>query len=259
MAPSTRLDDVAGMVSRCACVIIDDPVHLSLKEQDSGDILSRVKTTLMLLVVVLTACAKPAPLTKPAHPEFAVAAPDSFDVEMRTTKGMMLVRVRRHWSPNGADRFYALARNRYFDSVAFHRTIRNFVAQFGIHGDTAVSSAWRGKNIIDDSTRVPNEKGTMAFARGGANTRSTQLFFNTAHNTPRLDTLNGFGFPPIGEIIFGREVLDSLNWEYSGTRGGQTFPGPSQDSLSRQGNEYLRRAFPRLDYILSARVARSWR
>lgn len=247
------------MVSRCACVIIDDPVHLSLKEQDSGDILSRVKTTLMLLVVVLTACAKPAPLTKPAHPEFAVAAPDSFDVEMRTTKGMMLVRVRRHWSPNGADRFYALARNRYFDSVAFHRTIRNFVAQFGIHGDTAVSSAWRGKNIIDDSTRVPNEKGTMAFARGGANTRSTQLFFNTAHNTPRLDTLNGFGFPPIGEIIFGREVLDSLNWEYSGTRGGQTFPGPSQDSLSRQGNEYLRRAFPRLDYILSARVARSWR
>lgn len=259
MAPSTRLDDVSGMVSRCACVIIDDPVHLSLNEQDSGDILSRVKTTLMLLVVVLTACAKPAPLTKPAHPEFAVAAPDSFDVEMRTTKGMMLVRVRRHWAPNGADRFYALVRNRYFDSVAFHRTIRNFVAQFGIHGDTAVSAAWRGKNIIDDSTRVPNEKGTLAFARGGANTRSTQLFFNTAHNTPRLDTLNGFGFPPIGEVIFGREVLDSLNWEYSGTRGGQTFPGPSQDSLSRQGNAYLRRAFPRLDYILSARVARSWR
>jgi len=171
----------------------------------------------------------------------------------------MLVRVRRHWSPNGADRFHALASNRYFDSVAFHRTIRNFVAQFGIHGDTAVSAAWRGKAIPDDSVRAKNERGTLAFARGGPNTRSVQLFFNTVHNTPRLDTLNGFGFPPIGEVVFGREVLDSLNWEYSGTRGGQTFPGPSQDSLNRQGNAYLRRSFPRLDYIISARVVRRWR
>jgi cyclophilin family peptidyl-prolyl cis-trans isomerase len=188
-----------------------------------------------------------------------VTAPDSFDVEMRTTKGRMLVRVRRHWSPNGADRFYALVQNRYFDSVAFHRTIRNFVAQFGIHGDTAVSAAWRGKAIPDDSVRARNERGALAFARGGPNTRSVQLFFNTVHNTPRLDTLNGFGFPPIGAVVFGREVLDSLNWEYSGTRGGQTFPGPSQDSLTRQGNAYLRRAFPRLDYILTARVATRWR
>jgi hypothetical protein len=53
-----------------------------------------------------------------------------------------------------------------------------------------------------------------------------QLFFNTVDNTPRLDTLNTFGFPPIAQVIRGLSVLDSLNWEYSGTRGGQTFPGP---------------------------------
>ena len=112
-------------------------------------------------------CAKPAPLTNPAHPKFAAAAPDSFDVEIRTTKGRMLVRVRRHWSPNGADRFHALASSRYFDSVAFHRTIRNFVAQFGIHGDSAVSAAWRGKSIPDDSVRAPG-RGRCASHRGGA-------------------------------------------------------------------------------------------
>lgn len=214
---------------------------------------SRLAITLLLL-----ACFKPAPLTNPSHAKFTGVAPDSFDVEVRTTKGMMLVRVHRQWAPNGADRFYALVRNRYFDSVAFHRTIRNFVAQFGIHGDTAVSAAWRGKNIPDDSVRHPNSKGTLSFARGGPNTRSVQLYFNTVDNTPRLDTLNGFGFPPIGEVIYNREVLDSLNWEYSGTRGGQTFPGPVQDSITRQGNAYLRRLFPRLDYIISARVARRW-
>jgi peptidyl-prolyl cis-trans isomerase A (cyclophilin A) len=178
---------------------------------------------------------------------------------MLTTKGMMVVRVRRNWAPIGADRFYALVRNHYFDSVAFHRTIRNFVAQFGIHGDTAVSRAWRGKSILDDRVKVVNQKGTLSFARGGANTRSVQLFFNTVDNTPRLDTLNTFGFPPLGQVIQGIGVLDSLNWEYSGTRGGQTFPGPSQDSLGRQGNAYLQRNFPRLDYILKARIARVWK
>ena len=202
---------------------------------------------------------RPAPLTDPTDARFVVIAPDSFDVDMVTTAGTMTVRVRRDWAPLGADRFYALVRNQYFDSVAFHRTIRNFVAQFGIHGDTAVSRAWRGRAILDDPVKVTNQRGTLSFARGGRNTRSVQLFFNLVDNTPRLDTLNGFGFPPIGQVISGIEVLDSLNWEYSGTRGGQTFPDPPQDSISRQGNVFLTRTYPRLDYILKARIAKEWK
>ena len=147
----------------------------------------------------------------------------------------------------------------FFTDVAFHRTMRNFVAQFGLHGDSAVNALFQGKNIPDDSVRATNRGGTLAFARSGPKTRNTQLFFNLVDNTPRLDTLNGFGFPPIGEVVRGLAVVDSLNWEYTGTRGGQTFPGPSQDSIRRQGNEYLRRVFPRLDYIVSARVRKSWR
>ena len=215
-----------------------------------------------LLLVLLVACGpsfRPAPLTEPADARFVSIAPDSFDVSMRTTKGEVTVRLRRHWSPLGVDRFYALVRNQYFDSVAFHRTINKFVAQFGIHGDTAVSRAWRGKSILDEPVKVTNQRGTLSYARGGANTRTTQLFFNTVDNA-RLDTANTFGFPPIGQVINGIGVLDSLNWEYSGTRGVQPAPrGPAQDSISRQGNAYLRRSFPRLDSIVTARVAREWR
>jgi homoserine O-acetyltransferase len=215
----------------------------------------------VLLIAALSSCSpafRPAPLTEPTDSRYAAIAPDSFDVEMQTTKGTMVVRVRRHWAPLGGDRFHVLVRNHYFDSVAFHRTINNFVAQFGIHGDTSVSRAWRGRTIPDDSVRVVNQRGTLSYARGGPSTRSVQLFFNLVDNTPRLDTLNAIGFPPIGQVIQGIEVLDSLNWEYSGTRGGQTFPGPAQDSLSRQGNAYLNRSFPRIDYILTARVVRRW-
>lgn len=203
---------------------------------------------------LMASCHRTASLLQPDAKAFRKQAPDSFTVRMETTKGTMLVRVRRAWSPHGADRFYALVRNHYFDSVAFHRTMRNFVAQFGISGDAAVNVAWRGKSIPDDPVVTTNRRGTLSFARSGPNTRSVQLYFNLVDNTPRLDTLNGFGFPPLGEVVSGIEVLDSLYWEYTGTRGGQTFPGPSQDSIGRQGNAYLRRVFPKLDYIERARV-----
>jgi homoserine O-acetyltransferase len=221
---------------------------------------SRASLILLALSVWSVAgCRHPVSLLNPADPHFAVTAPDSFDVHIVTTKGNIVVRLRRWWSPHGVDRFYTLVRNRYYDDVAFHRTIRNFVAQFGIHGNPAVSAAWRGKTIPDDTVRVVNQRGTLSFARGGPNSRSVQLYFNTVDNTPRLDTLNGFGFPPVGQVIAGLDVLDRLNWEYSGTRGGQTFPGPSQDSITTQGNAWLRHAFPRLDYIVTARVVREWR
>src|SRR5688572_24756933 len=220
----------------------------------------RLLSILALGAAAATACfwRKP-PALDPTAPHFATPAPDSFDVEMQTTKGLITTRIRRHWSPNGADRFYALVRSGFYTDVAFHRTMRNFVAQFGIHGDSAVNALFRGKTIPDDTVRATNKRGALAFARGGRNTRGTQLFFNLVDNTPRLDTLNGFGFPPIGEIVSGLTVIDSLNWEYTGTRGGQTFPGPSQDSIGRQGNAYLRRVFPRLDYIVRSRVVKEYK
>ena len=214
---------------------------------------------LSLIAVAALACRRSPSLVAPDNVAFAVAAPDSFDTELTTTKGVIVVRVVRAWSPHGADRFYALTRAGFFTDVAFHRTIRNFVAQFGISGDTAISRAWATRTIPDDTLRAPNKRGTMTFARGGPNSRSTQLYFNLVDNTPRLDTLNGFGFPPIGRIVEGLAVMDSLNWEYSGTRGGQQSPGPSQDSIRRRGNAYLRAKFPRLDYIIRAKVTRTWR
>lgn len=212
----------------------------------------------LLAATVFVSCARRASLLEPGAKAYTRVAPDSFDVRVETTRGTMDVRIRRAWSPLGADRFHALVQQRYFDDVAFHRVLKNYVAQFGIHGDTAVSRAWRAQSLPDEPVQAPNRKGTLSYARGGPNSRSVQLYFNTVDNTPRLDTLNGYGFPPIGEVVAGMAVLDSLNWEYSGTRGGQTFPGPSQDSITRQGNAYLRRVFPRLDYIVRARVVRRW-
>jgi peptidyl-prolyl cis-trans isomerase A (cyclophilin A) len=161
----------------------------------------------------------------------------------------------RAWAPNGVDRFYDLLRRRYFDDVRFFRIVPGFVAQFGLSGNPRVSEAWRTRAIPDEPVRQSNRRGRISFARGARNTRTVQLFINLRDNA-RLDTLNGFGFPPIAEVVAGMDVVDSLYSAYgeSPPRGG----GPVQDSIRAEGNAYLQRAFPRLDFIRRARVVREW-
>jgi len=191
-----------------------------------------------------------------------VAVPDSFVVAFETSRGRFDVMARTQWAPAGVDRFYTLVGARHFDNARFFRVVKDFVAQFGLSGDPAADSAWKIRRIADEPVRHTNARGTIAYARGGPGTRSMQLYVNLKNN-PRLDTLNGFGFPPIAEVVEGMSVVDSLYSGYgdgaprSGPRPGRE--GPSQDSIMRQGNAYLRRGWPKLDYIKTARVVREWR
>ena len=202
----------------------------------------------------LAGCVKRSPI--PRAGERAPAAPDSFRVAFETSRGRFDVVAHRAWAPFGVDRFYDLVRRRYYDDARFFRVVAGFVAQFGLSGDPRVTEAWRSRAIPDEPVRQTNRRGRVAFARGGPNTRAAQLYINLRDNA-RLDTLNGFGFPPIGEVVSGMEVVDSLHAGY-----GEAAPrgrGPSQDSIRAQGNDYLRRAFPQLDFIRRARVVRRWR
>lgn len=191
-----------------------------------------------------------------------VAVPDSFVVAFETTRGRFDVMARKNWAPVGVDRFYTLIRSRHYDNARFFRVVKDFVAQFGLSGDPKIDDAWKIRRIADEPVRHTNSRGTIAYARGGPGTRSVQLFVNLRDN-PRLDSLNGFGFPPIAEVVDGMAVVDSL---YSGygdgaARGGPQpgRQGPSQDSIVTQGNAYLLRGWPRLDYIKTARVVKEWR
>ena len=165
--------------------------------------------------------------------------------------------ARRAWAPAGVDRFYYLARHGYYDGARFFRVVRGFVAQFGLAANPVVSAVWRGRTIPDDTVRASNLRGTVSFARGGRASRTTQLYINLGNNA-RLDTLNGFGFPPIGEVMDGgMRVVDSL---YSGY--GEAPPrgtGPMQDSIRLQGEPYLARVAPKLDGIIHARIVREWK
>ena len=141
-------------------------------------------------------------------------APDTFKVKFETTKGAFTVQVNRKWAPLGADRFYNLVKVGFFSEVAFFRAISGFMVQFGIHGDPKVAAAWRPARIKDDpvdSKVASNTRGKLTFAMAGPDTRTSQLFINYSDRNARLD---GMGFPPIGEVIEGMSVVDSLHTGY---------------------------------------------
>lgn len=202
------------------------------------------------MVTIATACSRE---PRPSHllaPMPDHRAPEMFNVAFETSKGQFVVQAVRSWAPRGVDRFHYLASIGYFDGVKFFRVLPDFVAQFGMHGDSAVNATWRSRRIPDDSVRQSNQDGYVTFAKGGPNTRTTQMFINKRDNR-RLDTL---GFAPIGRVVTGSSVVHAL---YSGYgEGPPRGAGPSQELIAREGNRYLNRAYPRLDSIIRARVVK---
>jgi peptidyl-prolyl cis-trans isomerase A (cyclophilin A) len=198
-----------------------------------------------------TAVATPTPTPLPAilDPSRATEqAPDRFRVRFETTKGPFVVEVTRGWAPRGADRFFNLVRAGYYDDVAFFRVIEGFMVQFGINGDPRVNAVWRETPIPDDPVTQSNRRGMVTYARAGPDTRTTQLFINFKNNA----SLDGQGFAPIGRVVEGLSVVDSL---YSGYgEGAPRGVGPDQGRAQGEGNAYLRGSFPRLDFVKTARV-----
>lgn len=179
-------------------------------------------------------------------------APEVLRTRFETSQGAFTVEVTRAWAPLGADRFYNLVRNGFFDGQKFFRVRAGFIAQFGLHPDPRVIAAWKNLAMPDDSARVSNSRGTLAYAMlTTPNTRTTQIFINLADNK----SLDPQGFAPFGRIIEGIEVIDRLYAEYDERAGGGMRAG-NQGPIEHEGNAWLERNFPRLDYIKSVRIAR---
>ncbi|MDA1081559.1 MAG: peptidylprolyl isomerase [Gemmatimonadetes bacterium] len=212
------------------------------------------------LVAATAVLAPPAPLPaqsrstlrSPNATELARAGPDSFDVGLYTTKGAITVRLRRAWAPKGSDRVWHAVQARYYDGVRFYRVIPGFMAQFGFHGDPAVTRAWDPYLLPDEPAKQSNARGTLTFANRGRNTRNVQLFINTANN----ESLDRLGFAPVGSVLTGLSVADSLYAGYG--EGAPSGDGPDQGRIASQGNAYLTRLFPKLDGIDSVRVIQRW-
>jgi peptidyl-prolyl cis-trans isomerase A (cyclophilin A) len=175
-------------------------------------------------------------------------APATYKVKFDTSKGSFVVEVHRDWAPNGADRFYNLVKNGFYNDARFFRVISGFMVQFGINGNPQISKVWRDANIKDDPVKASNKRGMITFATAGPDTRTTQVFVNFGDNAG----LDDQGFAPFGQVISGMEVVDALYAEYG--EGAPQGGGPDQGLVQSQGNAYLKKDFPKLDYIKTATI-----
>ena len=202
--------------------------------------------TLALLAAFATPVSAQGNLGNPAA--LKEQAPATYKARFDTTKGVFVIQVNRAWAPNGADRFYNLVKNGFYDNIRFFRVISGFMVQFGINGDPKLSAQWREARIPDDRVSQSNKRGFITFATAGPNTRTTQVFINFADNAG----LDSQGFSPFGQVVQGMDVVDRLNAEYG--EGAPRGRGPDQGRLQQEGNAYLQKDFPRMDFIKKATI-----
>jgi peptidyl-prolyl cis-trans isomerase A (cyclophilin A) len=176
-------------------------------------------------------------------------APATYKARFDTSKGVFVIDVRREWAPVGADRFYNLVKNGFYDENRFFRVISGFMVQFGINGNPQVSTPWRNAQIKDDPVKQSNKRGFITFATSGPNSRTTQVFINFGDNA-RLD---GMGFASFGQVSTGMNVVDQLYSDYG--EGAPQGRGPNQGRIQGEGNAYLTKDFPNLDFVRKATIS----
>lgn len=182
---------------------------------------------------------------KPAPPK----GPESFQVKLETSKGDIVLQITRSWSPIGADRFHQLVKAGFYSDCRFFRVIEGFMAQTGVNGDPKLHAAWKDKTIQDDPLVKSNKRGFVSFAKSGLpNSRSTQFFISFQDNS----YLDEYKFSPFAQVVKGMEVVDMI---YSGYgEGAPRGNGPPQSRVVKEGNEYLKANYPKLDYIKKATI-----
>src|SRR6187402_2150131 len=206
--------------------------------------MTRLVTALALAVALIapSIASAQASLKNPAS--LNEKAPATYKVRLDTSAGPVVIEVHRDWAPLGADRFYNLVKNGFYDGVRFFRVISGFMAQGGMNGDPAIQKIWGRSNFPDDPVKQSNKRGFVTFAKTAApNSRSTQIFINYADNS----SLDSQGFAPFGQVTSGMETVDKF--ESYGRNN-----VPDQGMITAEGEAYLKRDYPKLTVIKKATI-----
>jgi len=168
----------------------------------------------------------PLPGKEEAVPEITAVT----SVVFETTAGNVTMQIYPEAAPNAAARFVELVESGFYDDTPVSRVVPGFVAQFGVNWRQP-HSAWRQRNFDDDPTLFALERGTLAFAKAGPNTNSTQVFINYRENNRLADPQ--YNFTVFGEVVDGMDIVDSF------VQVGDPSGGLDQGRLWSNGQAYL--------------------
>ncbi len=151
-------------------------------------------------------------------------------INFQTTAGDVVIEVYPEAAPNAAQRFVELVQSGFYDDTPISRVVPGFVAQFGVNWREP-HKAWENNDFDDDPSLFALERGTLAFAKAGANTNSTQVFINYVENNRLADPQ--YNFTVFGKIVSGMEIVDIFAVV------GDPGMGLDQERLWTDGGAYL--------------------
>lgn len=128
-------------------------------------------------------------------------------VTLKTTSGEVVIEVYPEAAPNAAKRFVELVESGFYDDTPVSRVVPGFVAQFGVNWRSP-HKAFKDKNFDDDPSYFALDRGTLAFAKAGPNTNSTQVFINFRENNRLAEP--GMNFTTFGKVVKGMEIVDQF-------------------------------------------------
>lgn len=165
------------------------------------------------------------------------------------------IEIRHEWAPLGAAHFISMVESGFYTDVALFRVVKKFLVQTGISGDSRANQNW-AVPIEDDPPRgIPFKAGTISFAGSGVDSRTTNIFISYADS----DHLGRASWEtPIGVVTEGfEEVVEQF---YSGYGDQKPFnpDGIDQRKIFVEGNDYVRKEFPEMDFIESCKLTGTW-
>ena len=163
----------------------------------------------VVLALLGAACALPAAEAAPAGPAAALAAdPENILYLDLSTGGRVTILLRPDKAPSHVERIKTLARQGFYDGLAFHRVIDGFMAQTGDPTGTG-SGGSSLPNLEAEFNSLPHMRGAVSMARTSDPNSGNSQFFITFEPVLRLDR---------NYTVFGR-VIDGMQWVDAIARG----------------------------------------
>lgn len=134
--------------------------------------------------------------------------------EINTPKGVMKAELFDDDAPATVENFITLAKKGFYDGLAFHRVIRDFVIQGGCPfsrdmSDPRVGTGGPGYKIKCELTgsKQYHDRGVLSMAHAGRDTGGSQFFIcHNRTNTKHLDRQHTV----FGKVFEGLDVIDEI-------------------------------------------------
>lgn len=124
---------------------------------------------------------------------------------METTKGRVVIELRPDLAPGHVERIKTLARQGFYDGIAFHRVIEGFMAQTGCPHGTGTG----GSDLPDlkaEFNAEPHVRGTCSMARTNQPHSANSQFFICFDDARFLDKQ----YTVWGKVTEGMENVDKI-------------------------------------------------